>query len=133
MSLINHTTALLGTTSTTGGTATAHKSLGDTNNQMSLFLDDGAALLLQQKVVANVVQPKPSVGAPNGYTQGRAKLYFEFPHVLANSNRTVDTARLELAFDVETTDTMRTAYREAIAQWVISSDADDFFNSLAIS
>lgn len=63
-----------------------------------------------------------SVGAPNGYTQQRVNVYMKFPKLLANGNYTVNTVRVELAYDSESSAADIALMREMLAH--LGSDAD---------
>jgi hypothetical protein len=60
--------------------------------------------------------------APNGYSQARAAFVFKSPLLLDNGLTTVNTVRIEFAYDSETTHSELEELRIIAAQ--ICSDAD---------
>lgn len=107
----------------TGGSATAFSSLGYSSDGVhKLFIDDGSSLILRKNVIVTTRAPVVSVGAPNGYTQQRVNVYMKFPKLLANGNYTVNTVRVELAYDSESSAADIALMREMLAH--LGSDAD---------
>jgi hypothetical protein len=120
--------AIGGTLSATGGTATSVLSKGDTLEKHNVVLDDGSAFKEQTSVAFSIKAPKVSSSAPAGYTQARNTVVIQVPMVLANGNSTVNSFRLEMAVDPETTDADKTALRDIAAQAIFDADFDAFWN-----
>lgn len=117
------------------GTSTTLKTLGDSLNQHHSYLSvTGEDLPLQQRVelVATIKQPKVNAAAPNGYTQARNTMLLKAPLVLDNGNVTVNTVRVEFAFDVETTSAEKDTLRHYVAQLITESSFEEFWNSQSI-
>lgn len=110
------------TYSPSGGTATSFVSLGQNEGRNKVFLDDAATLLLRKTMVATSKQPVANAGAPNGFTQQRSTVVFHVPITLANGNTTVNSAKIEVAYDPETSDADRDLLWEMLGH--ISIDAD---------
>lgn len=103
MSLSNASIPIGATFSPTGGTATSFVSLGQSEGKNKLFIDDGSSLILRKTVLATSKTPVPNASAPNGYTQQRSTIVIHQPKLLANGEYTVNTMRLEVAYDPEST------------------------------
>jgi hypothetical protein len=73
-----------------------------------------------------------SAAAPGGYTQARRVVVVSIPKTLANGNTTVNTARVEISADPESSDSDVSALRELIVQAVNDSAVDSFFNDLSL-
>jgi len=86
----------------TGGTAISFTSLGIRNNTNPLHCTDDE-LSDRRVIVASYKPPKPSPGAPNGYTQARPAVVFKSPFTPADGNPTIETIRIEFGLDVRTT------------------------------
>lgn len=112
--------------SPTGGSATSFVSLGQTEGQNKLFLDDGSSLILRKTCLATSKAPVPNAGAPNGYTQQRTAIVFHRPILLANGNYTTNTVRIEVAYDPETSSAERDALWEQLAHVAADADFADF-------
>lgn len=122
----------VGTTiSTSGGTATTFLDGGDDLDSHQVTLDDSSEFIDATSVSFTVKRPKVQVTAPNGYTQKRASVVIGRPLALDNDNRTVNTFRLELAVDPETTSAEIASLRELAAQVVFGSDFTDFWTNLS--
>jgi len=117
----------------TGGSATSLLQKSDDGNSVQTILDDGSILLSQKQVDFSTQAPKVSTGAPNGYTQARNTVVIKVPLTLDNGNRTVNTIRIELASDIETTDAERDTLRELAMHVLNDTDFDDFWNQQALS
>jgi hypothetical protein len=74
-----------------------------------------------------------SDSAPGGYTQQRATMLLKKPKVLANGNRTVNTARYELAYDPETTNAEIEEMVETSAQCIGTSAFLPFYQTLNLA
>lgn len=115
-----------GTIATTGGTASALTSLGDSLTEHKAYLD-GTDFLSRSEVSFSVKSPKVSVSAPNGYTQQRCVAIIKTPLVLDNGNTTINTFKIEFSSDVETTDAEKETLRVFAGQLIADSDFDDFW------
>jgi hypothetical protein len=125
--------AIDGTVGMTGGTATGVKVKGSTLTTKDVILDDSSEFIDQTKISFSIKDPKPSVSAPNGYTQGRASVALLVPLALDNGAYTTNTLRLELSCDHETTDAEIESMLVIAAQLLSDSDFSDFWKSLTIS
>jgi hypothetical protein len=81
----------------------------------------------------STVDAKPSVGAPNGYTQQRAKLTFKAPFILVDGNRTVNTIRIEASFDIELTVAEKYELLLHASQVLGDTDFQGFWTALALN
>lgn len=130
---LNQSSVLVdGTVATTGGTATSFASRGNTLTQHDLFLDDASNIIDQTTLEASVKLPKVSVSAPNGYTQSRNTMYLRIPLALDNGNSTVNTVRIEIATDVETTAAEKLSLRVLTAQLLHDSDFLQFWDDSSV-
>lgn len=122
----------VGTTiSTSGGTATTFLDGGDDLDSHQVTLNDSSEFIDATSISFTVKRPKVQVTAPNGYTQKRASVVIGRPLALENDNRTVNTFRLELAVDPETTAAEIASLRELTAQVVFGSAFTDFWTNLS--
>lgn len=121
-----------GTVATTGGTAKALTSLGNTLNQHNLYLE-GPDHLTRLEVVATVKEPKPSTNAPNGYTQARSTILLKSPLALDNGNSTVNTIQISFACDVEMTDAEKQTMLVYAAQLIHDSDFSEFWKNQSVA
>jgi hypothetical protein len=74
------------------------------------------------------VKGKVAPTAPGGFTRDRSSLSLTQPKVMADLSSNNDIARFELLTSRETTDAEKIKLRYAMAQWIISADADAHFN-----
>jgi hypothetical protein len=116
-----------------GGTDLSFSSAGIRNDSNTLNCDSDTDLRTRRQIICRTVEPKVSSGAPNGYTQARAFGTLKFPITLANGEVTVNTVRVEFAFDVETTEAERDEMRIIAAQYLTDTDFDDLFNDLNLN
>jgi len=92
--------------SASGGTALTFASAGQpSSGRLSLIVPADTDLRVRRGMEITVKTPSPQSTAPNGYTQARASYLFKYPKLLANGKITVNTAKVEFAYDVETTQT----------------------------
>jgi hypothetical protein len=92
------------TASFSGGSALVFTAKSVGSDEVVLMVPADTDFRTRRTVTAKVSAPKVSSGAPNGYTQARNQMTLRFPRVLANGKYTVDTMRIELARDVETSE-----------------------------
>jgi len=87
-----------------GGTAVTFVSNGSPSaGKLNIFVSAATDLRLRRSIDVTVRPPSANVSAPNGYTQARISFLFKKPKLLANGKITVNTSRVEFAYDVETT------------------------------
>jgi len=111
-----------------GGTATAFSSLGYSSDGVhKLFIDDGVSLILRKNVIVTTRAPVVSVGAPNGYTQQRVNVYMKFPKLLANGNYTVNTLRVDMSYDSESSAADVALMREMLTHLGVDADFDGLY------
>jgi hypothetical protein len=123
-----------GTTSSTGGTSTDFIVKGPANNgDMRVFLDDGSEFIDSIQVAFSVKDPIVNSGAPNGYTQQRSAIKGLVPLSLDNGNRTVNSVKIELAYDPETTDTEKDALIELGCQLFRQAALDAFWKKQSLA
>lgn len=122
-----------GTVATTGGTATGVITKGGTLNQLNVILDDSSEFIDQTKVEFTVREPVVNPSAPNGYTQARSAVRMLIPLSLDNTNRTVNSLKIELSVDHETTDAEIQSMLVAGAQFLHDSDFSDFWKKQSLS
>jgi len=122
-----------GTVATTGGTATGVITKGGTLNQLNVILDNSAEFINQTKIEFTVREPVVNPSAPNGYTQARSAVRMLAPLSLDNTNRTINSLKIELSVDHETTDAEIQSYLVAGAQFLVDSDFSDFWKKQSLS
>lgn len=131
---INSASVLVdGTVATTGGTATDLLLKNQSGLEVVTILDDSSEFILNKKITFSVKEPKVSAGAPNGYTQQRCNAVLQVPRILDNGNRTVDTLRIELACDHETSDAEIQSMLVTGAQLLHRADFSAFWKQQVLS
>lgn len=121
-----------GTVATTGGTATSFKDKGGDLVSWRSILDDGSEFLSQTQVEFSIRDPKPNSGSPNGYSQARSSVVIQKPLLLDNGEYTVNTVRLTLSVDHETTDAEIQNLLVTTAQLLVDSDYADFWKKQSL-
>jgi len=116
-----------------GGSAISFVSAGIRNEVNTLNCSNDADLRTRRQIVCSTREPRPSEGAPNGYTQARATAFLKFPLELENGNVTINTVRIEVAYDVETSASELTEYKVIAAQVLNDSDFSALFSSLSLA
>jgi len=116
-----------------GGSALAFDGAGIRNGTHTLNCDADTDLRTRRQFVCSVKEPRPSAGAPNGSTQARAAIVFKSPLALDNDNVTVNTVRVEVAYDPETTSAEIDELLVIGAQMFSDSDFTDFYKQLSLS
>lgn len=107
----------------TGGTALTFSTQGMTApGEQSLVVLADTDLRLRRSIDVKVKDPKVQLTAPNGYTQARRSCLFKKPKLLANGKITVNTSKVEVSYDIETTPTEIQELIDIAAQ--MASDAD---------
>lgn len=133
MSLSNASIPIGASYAPSGGSATSLVSLGQNPGENKVFIDDGADLILRKTCLASSKSPVPNAGAPNGYTQQRTSVVFHVPMLLANGKYTVNTARLEVAFDPEADSGERGLLWELLSHICVDADFDDLRNDGSVA
>lgn len=118
----------------TGGTALTFTSAGVTKSgSLELYVAADTDLRLRRTITASVKTPTVNAGSPNGYTQARASLIFRKPKLLDNGKITVNTARIEFAYDPETTQTEIQELADVAAQMCFDADFLPTIKALSLS
>lgn len=133
MSISSASILLGGTVAASGGTATTFISKGDDPLSHKVILDDGSSFALQTEVRFSTKEPKVSVDAPNGYTQGRNFVVIQVPKLLANGNYTVNTYKCEISEDIEVSDAERAEAISLLAQMLVDTDYSDFWDKRSVA
>jgi len=115
----------------TGGTAVAFSSLGLADGKQTLFVAADTDQRIRRSIDVSVKPAKSSSSAPNGYTQPRATLTLKKPKVLANGKITVATLRVEMAYDVEYTQTEIQEMVDFGAQFFCDADFANFWKQMS--
>jgi len=118
----------------TGGTSTALASIGDSLNKHALFLAT-SGVEFKDRVTFDFTTKAPSItsGSPSGFTQARSGIVLKFPITLATGERIVNTARVEIATDVETTTAEKVNIRYYLSQLLSDIETDDFCNNQSLA
>lgn len=132
MSLNNASIDIGATLTPSGGTATAFESSGISGQVNKLFASADTDLRTRREIVCSVKEPKVQAAAPNGYTQARGMATLKFPLELDNGNITINQLKIELAYDVETTQTEIDTYLSAGALVLSDADFASLFKSLSL-
>jgi len=117
----------------TGGTDVTLQSLGIQGNKNTLTFSTDVSNITRRQIEFSVKPYSVSESAPGGYTQQRCTVLMKTPKVLANLNRTVNTAKFELSYDPETTNAEIEAMLEAIGQTIATSAFLGFYTTLNLS
>lgn len=133
MSLSNASVLSGATITPSGGTALPFSSLGIQNSSNTIYATGDADLRTRRSIVCSVKDPKVSAGAPNGYTQARATAVFKSPLELDNGMVTVNTVRVEFAYDVETSQAEIDELKVIAAQICTDADFADLIADLSLS
>lgn len=120
-----------GTVATTGGTVTALTKLGGSLDTHDAILADGAAFAARTQIGFTAKPPKVSSTAPAGYTQARTSAKVMKPKILANAARTINSLKIELSVDPETTAAEVQTLLVLGAQLLADSDFADFWKQQA--
>lgn len=132
MSLTTASVLKDGTVATTGGTATGFIHKGGNLGLWEGIFDDSSEFINQSTVTFQVKDPKSNTGSPNGYTQGRSTVVMKVPLALDNGERTVNTLKIELACDHETTDAEIQTMLVYAAQLLADSDFSEFWKKQSL-
>lgn len=121
------------TVSASGGTALTFASRGSEPGRNVIYVASDTDLRTRREADFSVSYPKIQGSAPNGYTQARRTVVMKFPLVLENGNVTVNTIRIVLSTDVETTDAEIGEYLALGAQAMIDTDFSSYWSSLSVA
>lgn len=102
----------------TGGTDVTLVSLGIQGNKNTLAFSTDTNLATRRLAEFSVKAPQVQASAVGGYTQARNTILVKFPKTLANGNITINTAKVEVAYDPQTTQAEVESYCEQISQMV---------------
>lgn len=133
MSLSNASLLEGATVSASGGTALDLESRGSEPGRNILFVPADTDLRTRREIDCSVSYPRVQASAPNGYTQARRVAFMKFPLELDNGKVTVNTVKIEMATDVETTTSEIQAYSKLAAQVLIDADFSGFFEDLSVA
>ena len=129
---LNNASLLQGATvAASGGTALAFSSLGGSPGN-TLYAIDDPDIRTRRDIVCNTTAARPKSDAPNGYTQQRTNATVKIPLTLDNGNVTVNTIRIEMSTDVETTDAEKLELRSIAAQVLVDSDFLEFWDNQSL-
>jgi hypothetical protein len=113
-------------TLTTGATAIAFTPTGGTSIDLDIASSNGNVVTVvpeldsdfrtKRSITFNKTSPRIEPSAPNGYTQVRTKATVKVPILLTNGKYTVNQIKVEVAYDVETSDAQRLELRSLGAQ-----------------
>lgn len=133
MSLSAVTTLTGSTIAGTGGTAVNWSKMGQVGNKVTLAVTSDPDLRSRRTMDVVAKQPSVSNGAPNGYTQARVTKVYKQPLVLENGSQTVNTVRLEIAYDVETSAAELQELLDQGAQMAFNSDLSSVDKTLSLA
>jgi len=120
MSLADVSLNATSSTTPTGGTALALDSLGQTLGKNHLFFAADTDFRTRREMICTASQPRVQSSAPNGYTQARQNILLKVPLALDNGATTVNTASVQFAMDVETSD----SEKDQVIQLIITALCD---------
>lgn len=120
--------ALGATFSPTGGTATSLVLMSNGNDEATAFIAAAGVTPLTRTDLTFQAKPsKVSASAPGGFTQGRASAKLTVPKVLANLKRTLNSAKVEMSIDPETTPAELAAIKSNLTNLINDSDFDQLW------
>lgn len=133
MSLTSATTLSGSTIAGTGGTAVNWSKMNQVGNKVSLAVTTDADLRVRRSIDVTAKPPTVNPGAPNGYTQARVSKVYKAPLLLDNGAVTVNTVKVEVAYDVETSATEIQDLVDVGAQMLFDSDFVSVDKTLSLS
>jgi hypothetical protein len=133
MSLSNASINSGATGSFSGGSALAFESRGIEAGRNVLYATADTDLRTRREIDCSVSYPKVQATAPNGYTQARSTLVIKVPIELDNGNTTVNTFRIVLSTDVETSDTQIDEMLVLGAQTLLDADFAAFWKAKSVA
>lgn len=110
------------TVAATGGSDVVHSVFNNSNPNVAAFENLAQAYGSRQMLKAKVSRPKADASTPGGYTQARTDLVLSVPKVLANGKTTFNSVKIQIAYDVETTDAEKAELEAMGAQLFIDSE-----------
>lgn len=114
----------------TGGTATSLVVLSQEAGKITAFVGTSGVLAqTRTECTFETKIPRVNSNAPGGYTQGRSIMVAKVPKTLANLARTVNTARVELSIDPETTAAEVAALKSLLVNSIVDADFDQFWQN----
>lgn len=130
MSIRNASIPVGATHAPTGGTATSLVVLSQEAGKITSFVGtSGVIAQTRTECTFETKIPRANSSAPGGYTQGRSILVAKVPKILANLARTVNTARVEISIDPETSAAEVAALKSLLVSSIIDSDFDQFWQN----
>lgn len=117
----------------TGGASNDLSIISRAGTKVVAHLDGATSFTTRKTVEFSAKDPVALESAPGGYTQAREKVVVKWPITLANGNRTVNTATIEIARDPEFTTANCVDLRLMLAQLLGDSDFTDFWNNHVLS
>jgi len=130
---LNNASILSGATlSFTGGSSLDFATLGPRENGNVLYATDDSDIRTRREIICKAVLASANPDKPNGYTQSRSAITLKVPKVLTNGSITVNTVRIEVATDVETSETEKLTLRDLAVQVLSDSDFTEFWNNQAV-
>lgn len=117
-----------GVIAVTGGTAKSFSSLGNTLHENRVVFD-GTGILSRSSADFVSKSPTYSSSSPSNYTQARNTVTFRFPKTLASGDVVYNTARIQIATDVETTSAEIDTLRGIVAQVLSDTDFDGYWRN----
>lgn len=133
MSLSNASTLTGATISASGGTAVTWATLGLVGNKNIIVVPADTDFRVRRQIDVTVKQPSVQASAPNGYTQARVTAFYKKPILLANGKITVNTVKVEVAYDVESTAAQIQDMLDTGAQFMFDADFTPAFKTLSLS
>lgn len=134
MTLRNMSLLSAATVAASGGSALPFlPSSGASDDKLVMYATADTDLRTRRTIEFTAKLQKVSASAPNGYTQPRCTVYLRFPQTLANGITTVDTLKIELARDVETTQAEVLEYLKVGSQCLTDADVLEFFYNLSLN
>lgn len=121
------------TVAATGGTDVTLTSLGAQGNKNTFIFSTDSANITRRLLELTVKPYSVDASKPGGYTQQRATALFKQPKVLANGNKTMNTVKVEVSYDPETTDAEIEALVECAAQATGTANFLPFYKTLNLT
>lgn len=132
MSITNATVLTGGSIAVTGGSSVAYSVSQNSGDTVLLAVGADTDLRLRRTIKLSASLPKPSTGAPNGYTQARGKAVIRHPILLANGKYTTCSVNIDIAFDAEMSATEKRKMLDTAAQIFFDSDFTQFVEAVSL-
>jgi len=117
------------TVSSTGGTALTVGILNNGQNNQVILNVSSDPLKTMRRFTFSATPPKPSTTNPSGFTLARRQVYMTFPRTLASGVVVLDKAIATIEFAQDTATSDVNDMRKHIAQAMIDSDLDGFWQA----